>query len=355
MAGDLDQRALAAAVAVAAVYGLAQEQATVIYSGSNVVVHLCPAPVVARVMTGTMALHHDPRRWLEREISVLEFLAPSGLAVAPSPLMASGLHHHDGLWMTFSEWIADVGPATHLDDAHRLGRTLRDLHDALQPFDGDLGDLRALRGDIERLHGQLRPADARQAGVISVLQARLTELREVVFEATLPTQALHGDVSLTNLLGTPHRLVWDDLRTPSGGRFPGISLATSSVFEPTERARASSEKCSTPTAGTIRGAGAFHRRSRRLRRDLADVRPAAASFPETAESGKPSNDLKTDHDKPVRLNVIAPESEDPGRARSKLILLCRQGSNEPETAGSRRRRPVQTRRARRRGSTTERF
>jgi len=41
------------------------------------------APIVAHVMTGTVALHDDPRKWLEREISVLEFLAPSGLAAWP--------------------------------------------------------------------------------------------------------------------------------------------------------------------------------------------------------------------------------------------------------------------------------
>jgi aminoglycoside phosphotransferase len=210
MVSDLDQRALAAAGAIAAAHGLAQDEAIVIHSGSNVLVHLRPAPVVARVMSGTVALHDDPSRWLEREISVLEFLAPSDLAVAPNPSIAPGPHHHDGLWMTFLEWIPDVEPATHLDDAHRLGRALRDLHDELRPFDGDLGNLLDLREDIERLHGQLRPADALQADAISSLRARLDALREVVFESTLPTQALHGDVSLSNLLHTPQRLVWND-------------------------------------------------------------------------------------------------------------------------------------------------
>jgi hypothetical protein len=209
MTGDLDRRALAAAGAVASGYGLAQDEAAVIYSGSNVLVHLRPAPVVARVMTGTVALHDEPSRWLEREISVLEFLAPSGLAVAPSPLIAPGPHHHDGLWMTFSEWISDVEPV-HLDDAHRLGLTLRDLHDELRPFDGDLGDLRALGENIERLVGRLRPADAREAEAISSFRARLDALRDVVFDSALPSQALHGDVSLSNLLRTPQRLVWND-------------------------------------------------------------------------------------------------------------------------------------------------
>jgi phosphotransferase family enzyme len=223
---------LAAAGAVAAVYGLAQRDATVIHSGSNVLVHLRPAPVIARVMTGTVALHECPSRWLEREISVLEFLAPSGLAIAPSPLVAPGPHHHEGLWMTFSEWIPDVEPSTHLDDAHRLGVALRGLHDELRPFDGDLAGLDDLRQDIERLHGQLRPADAGEAETVSSLRARLDELRQVVFESTLPVQALHGDVSLSNLLRTRDRLVWNDFedtfRGPAHWDMAGyvISLTT---------------------------------------------------------------------------------------------------------------------------------
>jgi hypothetical protein len=210
MVGDLDQRALAAAGAVAAGYGLARDEATVIHSGSNVLVHLRPAPVIARVMSGTVALHECPRRWLEREISVLEFLAPSGLAIAPSLLVAPGPHHHDGLWMTFSEWLPDVEPSTRLDDARRLGLALRGLHDELRPFDGDLASLHDLRRDIERLLCQLQPADTDEADAVSSLRARLDALRPVVFESTLPTQALHGDVSLSNLLRTRQRLVWND-------------------------------------------------------------------------------------------------------------------------------------------------
>jgi hypothetical protein len=210
MVRDLDQRALAAAATVAAAHGVEHGEAIVIHSGSNVLVHLRPAPVVARVMTGTVALHDDPSRWLEREISVLEFLAPSGLAVAPSALIAPGPYHHDGLWMTFTEWISDLTSQTRLGDARRLGRALRDLHDALRPFDGDLGRLRDVREDIERLHGQLRPANPQDADAISSLRARLDMLGEVVFESTLPTQALHGDVSLSNLFHASQGVIWND-------------------------------------------------------------------------------------------------------------------------------------------------
>ena len=211
-----EQRALAAASTVAYAQGLKLDAAVVIHSGSNVLVHLRPAPVVARVMTGTVALHEDPRRWLEREVSVLEFLMPTGLAVSPSRLIAPGPHYHDGLWMTFTEWVPEVEPdpeiqsAVSIDDAHELGRMLRYLHDALRPYDRELGGSRELRDDIERLLGELRPADAHQRAAISSLGERLNALGTVVFESSLPTQALHGDVSLRNLLRTRRRLLWND-------------------------------------------------------------------------------------------------------------------------------------------------
>jgi hypothetical protein len=215
---SLEQRAVTAAGTVASACGLKLEldEADVLQTASNVLVHLRPAPVVARVMTGTVALHDDPRTWLEREISVLEFLAPSGVAVSPSRLIAPGPHCDDGLWMTFVEWIADVKPgpeiqpAAHLDDARGLGRLLKDLHDQLRPFAGELGGLRELRDDIERLIGQLRPANAKEGATIASLRERLEMLRTIVFDSGLRTQALHGDVSLRNLLRTPHRRLWND-------------------------------------------------------------------------------------------------------------------------------------------------
>jgi hypothetical protein len=216
MVGAPEQCALAAASAVASAQGLELDAAVVIYSGSNVLVRLLPAPVVARVMTGTVALHDDPRRWLEREVSVLEFLMPSGLAVSPSRLIAPGPYYHDGLWMTFTEWVPEVEPeleirsSVSIDDARALGWMLRYLHDALRPYDRELGGSCELRDDIERLLGHVRPADVQQRAAIVSLGERLNALGTVVFESSLPTQALHGDVSLRNLLRSGRRLVWND-------------------------------------------------------------------------------------------------------------------------------------------------
>jgi hypothetical protein len=216
MVGALDSRAVAAASAVAAGCGIEPEGAVVIHSGSNVLVHLRPAPIVARVMTGTVALHGDPRTWLAREISVLEFLAPSGLAVSPSRLMPPGPHCRDGLWMTFTEWVPDVEPppergsAIHADEARSLGRALKRLHEQLRLFDGELGGFPELYADVERLLRQLTPADADEYDAIALLGERLNVLRTVVFESSRPTQALHGDVSLRNLLRPRRRLLWND-------------------------------------------------------------------------------------------------------------------------------------------------
>jgi Phosphotransferase enzyme family len=205
----LEHRAVGAARAIASAHGVPCEQAAVVHSGSNVLVHLRPAAVIARVMTGTVVLHEDPKTWLEREVSVLQFLAPSGIAVAPSPLIAPGPWEHDGLWMTFTEWIPDLEPGDPLSDAARLGQALRTLHAELQRFDGELADLGDLRDDIERLHGLLRPTDSVAADAIVSLRTRLDAVGEV-FGSALPVQALHGDASLTNLLHTPDRLIWND-------------------------------------------------------------------------------------------------------------------------------------------------
>ena len=208
--GLIERRALDAARAVATDHGVPFEQAAVIHSRSNVLVHLRPSPVVARVMTGTVVLHDDPLRWLTREVSVQSFLAPSGLAVAPSALIAPGPYQRDGLWMTLWEYLEHEKRTELRDDPERLGRALRDLHDELFPFSGDLGDPVDLRHDIERLHRQLRPTAVLAPQRIDSLRQRLNALSDSVFGTSLPMQALHGDASLSNLLCTREGLVWND-------------------------------------------------------------------------------------------------------------------------------------------------
>jgi aminoglycoside phosphotransferase (APT) family kinase protein len=211
--GELEERALAAAREVAAEHGVACEDAEVLSAGSNVLVHLRPSPVVARVMTGTVVLHDDPERWLRREVGVTEFLAPTGLAVRPSPLIAAGPFERDGMWMTFVELVEGRGhyePLGSGDDAETFGRALRELHEALAPYDGDLAGFADVGRDIERLREALRPSAELSAERIDSLGERLVALRETLFAASLPAQALHGDASIGNLLRTRGGFLWND-------------------------------------------------------------------------------------------------------------------------------------------------
>src|SRR3954452_19142562 len=208
---------LAAAQAVAREYGVACDEAVRIAAGSNVVVHLKPAPVVARVMTGTAVLHEDPERWLAREVAVAAFLAErTDLVVAPSDILPPGPHEHDGFWMTLWKFVPHDAQAPP-PEPRELGRSLRGLHAALADFRGDLAPLSEIRDWLERLLAALRPSPPLTQRDIDLLRFELDALTPAVFESSLSAQALHGDASISNLLRTDRGLVWNDLEDVCAG------------------------------------------------------------------------------------------------------------------------------------------
>jgi hypothetical protein len=203
-------RALAAARAVALANSVACEDAVVLAAGSNVLVHLKPAPVVARVMTGTALLHGDLERWLARELAVGAFLGGRGLAVPPTDLLPPGPHQHDGLWMTFWEFV-EHDASWSLPRAPELGGSLRELHAALADFPGELGPLSEVRDWLDRLLAELHRSPRLTPQDRDLLRSHLQELTPTVFESSLPAQAIHGDASTSNLLRTGNGLIWNDL------------------------------------------------------------------------------------------------------------------------------------------------
>jgi hypothetical protein len=203
-------RALAAARAVALANSVACDDAVVVAAGSNVLVHLKPAPVIARVMTGTAELHAGVERWLAREVAVGAFLGERGLAVPPTDVLAPGPHQYEGLWMTFWQFVEHEASGP-LPSAHELGDSLRELHAALAEFPGQLGRLSEVGDWLDRLAAELRPSPGLSSQDRDLLRSRLRELTPNVFESTLPAQAIHGDASMGNLLRTGNGLVWNDL------------------------------------------------------------------------------------------------------------------------------------------------
>jgi hypothetical protein len=208
--------AIAAAQAVAREHGVACDEAVRLAGGSNVLVHLKPAPVVARVMTGTAFLHDDPERWLAGELAVGAFLAGTDLVVEPTDILPPGPYERDGLWMTLWKFVEHDTQAPPPEPGE-LGRSLRALHAALAGFPGDVPPLSGIRDWLEGLLDELRPSPRLSRLQIDSLRHELEALTPMVFESPLPVQALHGDVSMGNLLRTDGGLLWNDLEDVCAG------------------------------------------------------------------------------------------------------------------------------------------
>jgi hypothetical protein len=203
-----------AAVAVAAAHGLRPAEPLVLAQGSNVLVHLAPAPVVARVPTTTIAAFRPDTAWLAREVAVAGHLARRGApVVGPSAEVDPGPHVHDGLPVTF--W-AHVPRAAVPLDAKAAGRGLRECHEALVDFPGDLPEhaiFHEARAVLARLaaDGALAPADARLAERVGAgIAARIAAL-------DVPVQPLHGDAHLGNVIQSAGGPLWNDFEDAHRG------------------------------------------------------------------------------------------------------------------------------------------
>ncbi|MBD2353141.1 aminoglycoside phosphotransferase family protein [Tolypothrix sp. FACHB-123] len=208
-------RAVAAAVSVASAYGIKVESPYVLNNAYSLRVYLHPAPIVARVSTLTPVLRSPIESWLEREISVAEFLAARGAPViAPSDRLRAIPHQHDGLLMSFWQYIPPVSDS--LPEPQIIGRMLAELHALLQDYPGDLPLLVPPLNDIPRGLERLK-----QAGDI-LTTSDLTLLQET-YERLLPqltsdhTQPLHGDANALNLVPTAQGWLWNDFEDTCRG------------------------------------------------------------------------------------------------------------------------------------------
>jgi Ser/Thr protein kinase RdoA (MazF antagonist) len=205
----LTQRALRAAAQVAREHGLDfRDEPRVIHEGSNLLLHLHPAPVVARVAT-TTAMVREGDAWLTREVAVAAHVAAQGApTVAPTGEIPPGPHHFSGLTMTFWQHVQQVDEPA---DPQRTGQALRDCHEALKTYDGPvplprMAVLREAEEIIERFasDGTLSNPDA------GLLREAAAQARRDIDVLGLPEQAVHGDAHLGNVINTPGGPLWTD-------------------------------------------------------------------------------------------------------------------------------------------------
>lgn len=99
---DTTRRAVEAAAHVARSHGIRVDEPVVLNDLFSVVVHLAPAPVVARVQTWISRLRDNVEEAMRREIPVTEYLDAQGApVVAPSTELPPGPHRHDGFAVSF--------------------------------------------------------------------------------------------------------------------------------------------------------------------------------------------------------------------------------------------------------------
>jgi hypothetical protein len=195
------ERAVAAATAVATEQGLRVTEAFPVGTGSNVIVHLRPHPIVARVMTGTVVLHPDPHAWLKREIDVGAFLGERmAEVVVPAKQLDPGPYRNGDLWLSFWDHVEVTDTPL---EAPTIGRALRDLHDALAAYRGPLPPRSEVLSEIDWLLNALEDD-------VPVLAAERDRLAEVILEDAPDQQPIHGDASFSNLLATGGGPRWND-------------------------------------------------------------------------------------------------------------------------------------------------
>jgi Phosphotransferase enzyme family len=212
---ELSGRAVAAAVAAAATQGLRCDAPEVLADGSNVLVRLGPAPVVARVATTTALVRKPIERWMQMDVDLAGYLASEGFpAVAPSREIAPGPHVQDGFAVSFWEYVEqDRNDAPSVDE---VGGLLRELHGALRGYRGELRRLSPF-AEIPEWLDEVERWGTVDAGDVAMLRRGYEQVAKRIDRLRLPEQALHGDAHKKNLLKTSRGLLWTDFEDACRG------------------------------------------------------------------------------------------------------------------------------------------
>src|SRR4051794_29493220 len=196
---------LDAVLAVARRLDLPTEDPRVLRDSTNLLVHLAPAPVVARVpLTFTLARE---AAWFGQEVALARWLGDRGAPVAP-PAEDPGPHEHEDAVVTLWAHV-DHDPARA--DPAAAGRSLRELHAVLAEYPVELPACDRF-AEVEDVLWRLGPSPLASAEELTALRAAVIRLDP------LPAgRALHGDAHLQNVLWSPGRPLWSDLENACSG------------------------------------------------------------------------------------------------------------------------------------------
>ncbi|MEV0705796.1 phosphotransferase [Saccharopolyspora sp. NPDC050389] len=202
--------AVDAAVGAGRDLGLTVTDATVLHDLFSVVVHLAPAPVVARIPT---VLPHNTdldslAHRQQAELDVTQWLADRGTPVIPpSPLVPREPIQRDGFSMTFWQFVEESRDGE--PDYAANSEIAADLHDAMRAYPGRLSFLSAAEPQfvaeslalLENRPDLIGPAELDRASREWQVLEPLVSSR-AAFEGTFPgvdLQPIHGDSPPANI------------------------------------------------------------------------------------------------------------------------------------------------------------
>jgi aminoglycoside phosphotransferase (APT) family kinase protein len=181
-----------------------------------VLVHLAPAPVVARVATTTALVRPQPGEWLARELDVAGFLAERGApVVAPSDELPAGPHEHAGLFMTFWRFLEHDPVRT--PEVTEVAAALAELHAELRAYPRELPVLVPALDEVSRGIAFLEERQALSADDLEFVRDSHARVQCALERSPSPMQPLHGDAHMSNVLHTPDGLVWSDFEDACAG------------------------------------------------------------------------------------------------------------------------------------------
>lgn len=214
-------RAVDAAVTAGRDLGLAVTDPRVLHDVFSVVVHLAPAPVVARVLA-VLPQYADLASQAGRqraELDVTWWLAGRGIPVIPpSSLVPREPVQLDGFSMTFWQFVEEV-PGHEPDYVANAG-LVADLHAALRDYPGELSFLSAAEPQfiedsialLEQRPDLIDPADLDRARREWQVLEPVVRSR-TAFESAFPgvdLQPVHGDCPAVNIFAGKDGLRYAD-------------------------------------------------------------------------------------------------------------------------------------------------
>lgn len=220
------ERAVQAAVEAARLLGVHAETGVVLHDVFSVVVHLAPAPLVARIQVVVPPSLTPEAQLLrqQRELDVVAWLDEQGVPViAPSTLVPRAPVRHNGFAMTFWE-LADVAddhaPYSGVDVAYTA-----ELNAALARYPHPLPFLAPFNTGLPGMLASLTPTELLAETDIARARAEYDTLRPVLCDSTAfsrafpgaDVQPLHGDGPAHNVIRTKAGIRYSDFEDVTCG------------------------------------------------------------------------------------------------------------------------------------------